>query len=296
MAEYLMAVGAHADDIEANAGGTLLKYRELGYGIVYVMATNNMSGPGTRWRRTGRSRRDDRRGTRCCRRGSSRRRGAPHTSMRSCSTWTIPAHYRSDGETEVFLCYGAPRPGCVPEKTHSILTAHESPEARKALAAIIGEFRPEAILTHDPIQVDIEHIGTSLLVTKTVKNTRGPAWSCSGRVWTPRVRRDVPVPTNLRGHQRLQRREVPHVEDPREPAPRHVAYPVPPWEEGTGCSHVEAYAVVQDGPGGGEFSTEIFANRERIEAMPPVPRGRASRRPLNSTTAPRRSTLSLKDS
>jgi len=42
----LMAVGAHADDIEICVGGTLLKYRDLGYEIVYVMATNNFSG---RW-------------------------------------------------------------------------------------------------------------------------------------------------------------------------------------------------------------------------------------------------------
>jgi LmbE family N-acetylglucosaminyl deacetylase len=40
----IMAIGAHADDIEINAAATLLKYRDLGYEIVYVMATNNMSG------------------------------------------------------------------------------------------------------------------------------------------------------------------------------------------------------------------------------------------------------------
>ena len=40
----LMAVGAHADDIEINVGGTCLKYHELGYEIDYVMSTNNFSG------------------------------------------------------------------------------------------------------------------------------------------------------------------------------------------------------------------------------------------------------------
>lgn len=38
-----MAIGAHADDIELNVGGTLAKYREMGYDVVYVMSTNNMS-------------------------------------------------------------------------------------------------------------------------------------------------------------------------------------------------------------------------------------------------------------
>ena len=39
-----MSVGAHADDVELSVGGTLLKYRECGYDVAYVMSTNNMSG------------------------------------------------------------------------------------------------------------------------------------------------------------------------------------------------------------------------------------------------------------
>src|SRR5690606_34073367 len=46
----IMAIGAHADDHELNVGGTLAKYHELGYEIVYVMATTNMSGD---WIRVG---------------------------------------------------------------------------------------------------------------------------------------------------------------------------------------------------------------------------------------------------
>jgi LmbE family N-acetylglucosaminyl deacetylase len=44
MNQSLMAIGAHADDIEFWAGGTCLKYHRAGYRIVYVMSTNNMSG------------------------------------------------------------------------------------------------------------------------------------------------------------------------------------------------------------------------------------------------------------
>ena len=40
----IMVVGAHADDIEILAGGTLSKYREQGHEVVYVMSTDNMSG------------------------------------------------------------------------------------------------------------------------------------------------------------------------------------------------------------------------------------------------------------
>ena len=41
----VMAVFAHADDVELGCGGTLSKYREKsGYRVDYVMSTNNMSG------------------------------------------------------------------------------------------------------------------------------------------------------------------------------------------------------------------------------------------------------------
>ncbi len=39
-----MAIGAYPDDIELNVGGSLLKYRDRGYEIVYIMSTNNMPG------------------------------------------------------------------------------------------------------------------------------------------------------------------------------------------------------------------------------------------------------------
>ena len=41
----IMAVFAHADDVELGCGGTLSKYRQLsGYRVDYIMSTNNMSG------------------------------------------------------------------------------------------------------------------------------------------------------------------------------------------------------------------------------------------------------------
>ena len=44
MNNSLMAIGAHVDDLELNIGGTLAKYHECGYEIVYVMSTDNISG------------------------------------------------------------------------------------------------------------------------------------------------------------------------------------------------------------------------------------------------------------
>ena len=39
MKSRIMAIGAHADDIECEVGGTCLKYRDAGYEVVYVMAS-----------------------------------------------------------------------------------------------------------------------------------------------------------------------------------------------------------------------------------------------------------------
>nr|MBC8228344.1 PIG-L family deacetylase [bacterium] len=39
MKKIIMAIGAHADDVEIRAGGTLAKYHEMGYEVVYVLTT-----------------------------------------------------------------------------------------------------------------------------------------------------------------------------------------------------------------------------------------------------------------
>ena len=38
----IMIFGAHADDVDENAGGTLAKYVAMGYEGIYVCAINNM--------------------------------------------------------------------------------------------------------------------------------------------------------------------------------------------------------------------------------------------------------------
>ncbi len=39
-----MVFGAHADDVDENAGGTLAKYVAMGYEGIYVCAINNLDG------------------------------------------------------------------------------------------------------------------------------------------------------------------------------------------------------------------------------------------------------------
>ena len=44
MKKMILAVGAHADDVEMSMGGSILKYLDQGYELTYVLTTNNMSG------------------------------------------------------------------------------------------------------------------------------------------------------------------------------------------------------------------------------------------------------------
>ena len=166
----LMAVGAHADDIELNVGGTLIKYRELGYDVVYVMSTNNMSGGWTTLRPDG---------SRVSRLPPCDEI-MPQRKLEAAAAaeffGTVPVHldhpqrhYTARNGKVVELRYDVPRPACVGPDTPSILTAHEHAPCVQRLADLILERRPEAVLTHGPVMVDMEHVGTALLVTKAYR-------------------------------------------------------------------------------------------------------------------------------
>lgn len=163
----LMAVGAHADDIEMNVGGTLLKYHALGYGVDYVMSTNNMSGQF-------RTRNPD---------GTLSRTNPPWDLMMqtrkkeaadaAALVDTTPVHldhpqrhyYNHKGE-QIEVRYGSEQPGAIGPKTPTILTAHQDRTVVERLTELILERNPEAILVHGMVMIDMEHVGTCLLTTK----------------------------------------------------------------------------------------------------------------------------------
>ena len=163
----LMAVGAHADDIEINVGGTLLKYHDVGYEIDYVMSTNNFSG-------TWKLRAPD---------GSLKRESPPWDRIMSkrkeeaaaaaALVGTEPVHldhpqrhFINAAGQFVELRYGVERPGPIGTEAPTILTAHEDPASVKRLADLIVARNPEAVLVHGMVMTDMEHVGTCLLTTK----------------------------------------------------------------------------------------------------------------------------------
>lgn len=166
----LMAIGAHADDIELDVGGTLLKYFDLGYRVVYVMATNNMSG---NWWKKG----ADGAITKTVlpyskimeqRRIEARAGAAVFEAEPILLEYPQRRYVGHDGAVHE-VGFGTDRPPIVPPGMPSILTAHEhAGEVSRVKDLILGH-RPEAVLTHGHLGDNMEHIGTCLLVTKAYR-------------------------------------------------------------------------------------------------------------------------------
>ena len=169
MKKTLMAVGAHADDIEFNCWGTLMKHHEQGYAVVYVMATNNMSGCVSEIGRNGRPHVVARPGPVAM---MALRQGEAAAGAECFGATPIhldhpQRHYNGPDGKSVEVCYGCALPDGVPPGAPTILTAHECEASRRRLADLIMEHEPEWIFTHGVAQRDMEHVGTSLLVTKS---------------------------------------------------------------------------------------------------------------------------------
>jgi LmbE family N-acetylglucosaminyl deacetylase len=167
MKRSILVVGAHADDNEIQTGGTLLKYRDAGYSVVYVMATNNMSGGVSELQSDGT--------VRTTHEGTvdmmARRKRECDEAARQLGTAPIhldhpQRHYWDVAEQkEVELRYGCALPAGVAANVPSILTAQEDPPSLKRLADLILEKDPECVFTHGVAAMNVEHFTTSLLAT-----------------------------------------------------------------------------------------------------------------------------------
>jgi LmbE family N-acetylglucosaminyl deacetylase len=162
-----MVVGAHADDIEIQAGGTILKYRDRGYELIYVMSTNNMSGVVAELKPDGVSTTTTPEG---CAAMMKRRKGECDIAAAALGTTPIhldhpQRHYWGPDHRQLEVRYGSVLPEVVPGDVPSILTAYEDPPSVRRLADLILQKDPECILTHGMAQINIEHTATALLVT-----------------------------------------------------------------------------------------------------------------------------------
>ena len=263
-----MAVGAHADDIELNVGGTLLKYRALGYEVVYVMSTNNISGE---WQRL----RPD---------GSIERKKPPwHEIMPQRKREAAAAaemfgttpihldhsqrHYTRDDGTVAELRYGCDRPDCVPPDIPTIITAYEHGPSVQRLADLIVEKSPEAIITHGVAAGDVEHFATCLLTTKAYRKAAETGYDGRLMQW-PELGGGVHGKLNLRWDTFI---DVSKYWDEKLAAiglhacqmPRPERLDFPEWGPTCGCGRAEVFTVIAgDAPPDphASFSLEIARN------------------------------------
>ncbi|HRU04475.1 MAG TPA: PIG-L family deacetylase [Candidatus Brocadiia bacterium] len=165
--QKVMALGAHADDIEVMFGGTLLKCKDQGYGIVYIMTTNNMSGANSVLQPDGaiKSTMDGPVIT------MRRRKSECDAACEVLGTKAIhldhpQRHYYSpqDGRS-CELRYGCKLPEGVKPDVPSILTAYEDKASVARLVDLILEHNPACILSHGMADQNIEHVGSALLAT-----------------------------------------------------------------------------------------------------------------------------------
>jgi LmbE family N-acetylglucosaminyl deacetylase len=165
--QSIMAVGAHADDIEVGCGGSLAKYHDQGYGIVYVMSTNNMSGnvqerqpDGSikRWKETP--------GPMMARRKRECDTAAALLGATPIHLDHPQRHYTDASGETVELRYGCVLPAGVSEDVPSILTACGNGPSVQRVVDLILEQDPACIFTHGLSSHNIEHLATCLLVTK----------------------------------------------------------------------------------------------------------------------------------
>lgn len=269
MKRSIMAIGSHADDIEVCIGGTLLKYRDHGYDVVYVMSTNNFSGHWCRLKPDGSIHYD-------CPPPAiiepQRKREAAAAAARLGTTAIHLDHpqrhyFREDG-SQAEVRYGCPLPSGVQTDVPTILTAYEHGPSVDALAKVIVKSDPEAVITHSPVMVNIEHYATTVLTIKAFWKAVEKGYTGMLLLWhditigpygDAYARWDTFVDVSAYWQAKFDLIGIHACQIPR---PSDLE--LPPWGAACGCRYAEVFDIVSTGrrpPQGSPFNTEILANR-----------------------------------
>lgn len=264
-----MAIGAHADDIEFNAGATLAKYRQAGYEIVYIMSTNNFSGS---WSSL------DADGKRQVRNPAwneimPQRKIEAAAAAKFFGTTAIhldhpQRHYRREDGVVEELCFGSQAPEGMASATPTIITAYEDPSCVQRLVDLILEHRPEAILSHSMTTGNIEHVASCLLVGRAYTEARKAGYEGMLLFW-----HDItPPPVASTKRQWDTFIDVTnHWQDKLDALALHACQIVdvskldlPHFGPACGCGHAEVFVVAERGSpevhNVAAFSLEIFGH------------------------------------
>ncbi len=178
MKKVIMAIGAHADDVEIRSGGTLAKYHEMGYQVVYILATNNTAGAHT---------------SQTALEHATQRRNEAREGARVLNAEPIYLDFketmfekRGDREKLGFQTVDlSDYPEWGREKAPIVCT-QDLEEAVEEVSALLCRYEPEIVLTHSPTEKH-EHWATCVLALKAFRKARQRvelgtlyAWADSG--------------------------------------------------------------------------------------------------------------------
>jgi LmbE family N-acetylglucosaminyl deacetylase len=184
MKKVLVAVAAHADDAELNAGGLMAKWATGGGQVHVVMTTNNCSGfliPENG---------DE----------SAKRRFGPAETSRvrnreqdaAAARIGAEVHYLGynqrhywNGEREISIGYEPAGPAPEGIAGHpEILIASTEPEHVGRMAGLLERLQPDLVLTQPPLDIDPEHHAVAALVWQAFR-LRPTLRRAPLRFWSP---------------------------------------------------------------------------------------------------------------
>ncbi len=163
MKKTIMAIGAHADDVEIRAGGTLARYHGMGYEVIYVLATNNTAGSSV---------------SQTSLEHAAQRRNEALEGARVLHTKPIYLDFKETlfekaGERER-LGFQPVDLSDYPEWGRDkvpIVCAQDCDEAIEEVTALLCRHEPEIVLTHSPTEKH-EHWATCVLALRAFHRAR----------------------------------------------------------------------------------------------------------------------------
>jgi len=187
----LVAISAHADDAELNAGGTLAKWAAGGGTVHIVMATNNCSGSMVPPDGGERARPLPAMGTRRLPPAETmairRREQEAAAALLSAKVHHLdyPQRHYWDGSQPVTVGYGpVPLPAGM-AALPPLVIAFQQHEHVARLADLLVSLGPDPVLTQTPLDLDPEHHAVASMVWQAFQRTRAKLGAATLRFWTP---------------------------------------------------------------------------------------------------------------
>ncbi|HPD15361.1 MAG TPA: PIG-L family deacetylase [Planctomycetota bacterium] len=192
----LVAVAAHADDAELNAGGALAKWSDQGGAIHILMATDNCSGsiiPPNGDEAA--ARRLPPAETMAIRRREQEAAAALLGAQ--VHYLDYPQRHYWDGHRAVSIGYGhvpAPVSATLSATPHSatrgpqlppLIIAFQQPEHVARLADLLAALEPDLVLTQTPLDLDPEHHAVASMVWQAFQRRKADLAHATLRFWTP---------------------------------------------------------------------------------------------------------------